>query len=419
MADGVFFAFDLHAFLRHVQFLELGVQRLHECIGGVVQNNPVLRAFGSGNRRTDGRDVQFQRVCEDRVVIRAPQALRLGVLFNQGDLIGFAAGGLEIVQRLSVNREETTCRAIFRRHVGDGGFVFQRQIGEAGAEEFDEFTDNTLLAQHVHNRQHKVGSGDAFAQLAGQFEADDFRDQHGYRLAQHGGFGLDAANTPAQNGQAVDHGCVAVGADTGVGEGDGVAVFVLGPNRARQIFQVHLVADTGAGGDNTEVFKRRLAPFQELIALLVAFIFAFNVLLESIFIAEIVHHYRVVDDQINGHQRVDGVGVGAKRLGGVAHGGQVDHCWNAGEVLHQNARWAVSNLVLGRALVVQPVCKCLNVLLSDGRAVFVAQQVLEQNLQRGGQTRNVAKAILRGSFQAVVDKRLSVDGKFAAGFEAI
>ncbi len=54
------------------------------------------------------------------------------------------------------------------------------------------------------------------AQLAVELEADDLRDQHGDRLAQHGGFGLDAAHAPAQHAQAVDHGGVRVGADHGV-----------------------------------------------------------------------------------------------------------------------------------------------------------------------------------------------------------
>ena len=50
-------------------------------------------------------------------------------------------------------------------------------------------------------------------QLAGQLEADHLGDQHGDRLAEHGGLGLDAADAPAEHGEAVDHGGVAVGAD--------------------------------------------------------------------------------------------------------------------------------------------------------------------------------------------------------------
>jgi hypothetical protein len=40
------------------------------------------------------------------------------------------------------------------------------------------------------------------------------------RLAEHRGLGLDAADAPAEHGQAVDHRGVAVGADQRVGIGD-------------------------------------------------------------------------------------------------------------------------------------------------------------------------------------------------------
>jgi hypothetical protein len=43
-----------------------------------------------------------------------------------------------------VDREEAAGRAIFRRHVADGRAVGERQIVEAGAEEFDELADHAL-----------------------------------------------------------------------------------------------------------------------------------------------------------------------------------------------------------------------------------------------------------------------------------
>ena len=70
--------------------------------------------------------------------------------------------------------------------------------------------------------------------------------------------------------------------------------------------------------------------------------------------AEVVDHDRVVDDQVDGDQRVDLGGVGAERGHGVAHGGQVDHGGNAGEVLHQDAGRTEGDLVLDRALVLDP-----------------------------------------------------------------
>ena len=59
--------------------------------------------------------------------------------------------------------------------------------------------------------------------LAGQLEADDLRHEHVQRLAEHHGLGLDAADAPADDAQAIDHRRVAVGADERVGKRDGPA----------------------------------------------------------------------------------------------------------------------------------------------------------------------------------------------------
>ena len=129
------------------------------------------------------------------------------------------------------------------------------------AVEFDEFANNALGAQHFDDFQHQVGACGAFDHLACQLKANDFGDQHRNRLAQHRGLGLDPANTPAQNGQAVDHGGVAVCADKRVRVGNLFAVLVcVRPDGLRQILKVHLVADAGARGHNAEVVKRALGP---------------------------------------------------------------------------------------------------------------------------------------------------------------
>jgi hypothetical protein len=92
-------------------------------------------------------------------------------------------------------------------------------VAETLAVELDELADDAVLAQHLGDREHDIGGGDAGGQLAGQLEADDARDEHGDGLAEHGRLGLDAADAPAEHAQAVDHRGVRVGADAGVGVG--------------------------------------------------------------------------------------------------------------------------------------------------------------------------------------------------------
>ena len=64
-------------------------------------------------------------------------------------------------------------------------------------------------------------------QPAGEAEADDLGDEHGDGLAEHGGLCLDAADTPAKDAEAVDHGGVGVGADEGVWVGNDGAVGLI------------------------------------------------------------------------------------------------------------------------------------------------------------------------------------------------
>ena len=122
--------------------------------------------------------------------------------------------------RVVVDREEAAGRAVFRRHVADGGAVGDREVGEAGAEKFDELADHAALAQHLRDGEHEVGRRHAFLELAGELHADHFRQQHRIGLAEHGGFRLDAADAPAEHGEAVDHGGVRIGADQRVRIGD-------------------------------------------------------------------------------------------------------------------------------------------------------------------------------------------------------
>ena len=110
-------------------------------------------------------------------------------------------------------------------------------------------------------------------------------NEHGGRLAEHGGFRLDAADAPAEHRKAIDHGGVAVGADERVGKGifDGLAVdlLLLGPDGAGEIFEIDLMADAGAGRHDAEIVEGALAPFEEGVALAVAVIFELDILLEG------------------------------------------------------------------------------------------------------------------------------------------
>ena len=413
---------DGRPLLELARLLVLGLQRLGEAGADVGQRDAALGPLRAGERRHHRAEVELERVGEHGIgrVAEAEQALRLGVVLDERDAVRLAAGDGEVGQRLGVDGEEAAGRAVLRRHVGDGGAVGERHRLEAGAEELDELADHALLAQHLRHGEHQVGRGHALLELAGQPEADHLGDQHGLRLAEHGGLRLDAAHAPAEHGEAVDHGGVAVGADEGVGVGERRAVGqVLGPHRLRQELEVDLVADAGAGRHHAEIVEGALAPLEEDVALAVALVLVLDVALERGGRAELVDDHRVVDDEVDGDERVDLLRVAAEALHAVAHGGEIDDRRHAGEVLHQDARRAEADLLAGGALVVDPGGERLDVVLGDGAAVLVAQEVLEQHLHGEGQPRDAGEPVRLGLGQRVVDVGLAAGGQVLAALEAI
>ena len=382
----------------------------------VGQQHAVLRALGAGERGLHVAHVEVQHGAVLGFGVRAPQALRLGVSLHQRDQAGIAAGQAQVVQRFVVDREDAAGRAVFRRHVGDRRAIRQRQVLEAGAEEFDELADHAMLAQHLRHGQYEVGRGGAFRQLAGQAEADDLRNQHGARLAEHGGFGFDAADAPAQHADAVDHGGVRVGAEDGVREGVVHAVDFAFHHDAREVLQVDLVHDAGVRRHDLEVVEGLLAPAQEAVALAVAGELDLAVLVERAGLAEDVDLHRVVDHQFGRNQRIDVLRVAAELDHGIAHRREVDHAGHAGEVLQHHARRHEGDFGV-RFLLRVPVRHCLDRFLGDRDAVLAAQQVLEQDLHREGQAGEVVALAELG--EAVDGVGLAVDDQLVAGGEGV
>src|SRR6185437_15420723 len=212
---------------------------------------------------------------------------------------------------------------------------------------------------------------------------------------------------------------VAIGADEGIGIGDGLAAFGLGPDGLRQVFEVYLVADTRARGDNAEIVEGRLAPAQEFVTLAIALVFAVDVLGKGGGGAEIVDHYGMVDDEVDRHQRIDLLRIGLELFGRIAHGGEVDNGGDAGKVLHQHAGGAEGDLVLGLAFVLEPGGDRLDIVRIDAAAVLEAQQVFQHYLEGLGQPGNVGEPVLFGLRQGEVGVGLAAHRKGRLGFEAV
>jgi hypothetical protein len=97
------------------------------------------------------------------------------------------------------------------------------------------------------------------------------------------------------------------------------------------------MADAGAGRHDAEIVERILTPAQKLVALAVALELDIDVLLQRVGAGEHIHHDRVVDHQIDRHQRVHLRRVAAQPRQPVTHRRKVHHRRHAGEILQQDA----------------------------------------------------------------------------------
>lgn len=89
-------------------------------------------------------------------------------------------------------------------------------------------------------------------------------------------------------------------------------------------------------GGRPEALERALTPFEELVALAVPLELALGVVEQGEGGSELINLHGVIDDQIDGHDGIDAIGLAAQASHGGAHGGQIDDRRHAGEVLQDD-----------------------------------------------------------------------------------
>ena len=182
-----------------------------------------------------------------------------------------------------------------------------------------------------------------------------------------------------------------VGADHRVEVGNAVEL----EDHAREVLKVHLVADPHARRYDAELLERALGPLQEGVSLDVALVLNGDVLLETGVGARLFENHRVVNDEFDRDQGIDLFGVPTQGDDRVTHRCKVDDCGNASEVLHQDARGGEGNLlgvVTGCFSVscrgLSPTSQSLDVRGPHLHTVFVPKKILEQRLDRIGESFN-------------------------------
>ena len=107
-------------------------------------------------------------------------------------------------------------------------------------------------------------------------------------------------------------------------------------------------------------------------------------MVEGVGRGEGVDLHGVVDDEVEGDERIDLFGIAAEALHGGPHGGEIDDAGDAGEILQDDAAGLEGDFELGGFFGVV-VGEGLDVGFGDDVAVDVAQAGFEEDLDGVGE----------------------------------
>ena len=175
---------------------------------------------------------------------------------------------LQVRDRLVVDGEEAHRRAVLGRHVRDRRAVRQRERGDAGAVELDELPDDALLAEHLRDGEDEVRRGRARGELS---RASLKPTTSGMSIDC--GWPRSAASAsmpPTPQPRTPSPLIIVVWLSVPTSVSGYARPFSAPEDDAREVLEVHLVADARVGRHDAEVAERVLAPAEERVALLVA-----------------------------------------------------------------------------------------------------------------------------------------------------
>src|SRR5438874_996742 len=96
--------------------------------------------------------------------------------------------------------------------------------------------------------------------------------------------------------------------------------------------------DANPRRDELESFESLLTPLKKLVTLAVALELHVQIEFQRARRTKEIDLHRVIDDQINRHERLDDLRVASEPLHTASHRREIDNQRNSGEVLQNNAR---------------------------------------------------------------------------------
>ena len=167
--------------------------------------------------------------------------------------------------------------------------------------------------------------------------------------------------------------CVRVGART--------PIPVLDEYGLRDVFEIHLVADSNIGRHHTTILKCLLSPFEKDVSFTVAFQLTVGVEGERSRTTVLIDLYGMIDDQVDLLEGINPFRVAAHLLDDISHRGKIYNRRNAREVLHQDACRTKCNFFF-QAPRSERGHQRANVIGRNRLSVFKAKQIFQHYLQR-------------------------------------
>lgn len=144
--------------------------------------------------------------------------------------------------------------------------------------------------------------------------------------------------------------------------------------------------DPDAGRNNSEGGKGLLTPFEKFITFPITFEFMLHIEHEGLRGAVDVDLDGVVDNEVDGDERFDELGIFFEAGDGVPHGGKIYEEGDAGKVLQDDAGHGEGNLLRGGFFGI-PAGEVFDVARAGGKTVAVAKNGFEHDAKGYGEAR--------------------------------
>ena len=148
-----------------------------------------------------------------------------------------------------------------------------------------------------------------------------------------------------------------------------------------KIFQIHLVHDTNTRWNDPECIKGLHTPFNKLITLVITLKLNLHIETEGLLITVMINLYRMINHQVNRHQRLDHIWILTHALCHTTHCRKIHQERDARKILQNDTSDHKGNLI-GTHSIGLPIGELAHMRLSDLLSIAITQYRFEHDADR-------------------------------------